>query len=491
MAEISSYLINQISSKINKKLKKLCFEYLIDDNGEQTKEALFEEFIGQFIKEIFPDRSKKNVIKQLRTSTYRNMLKTKKRWGDIVETDEINFNNGNDEKSFSKEIQAWNAYVALMGEEKAKTDFNAESIDEFIHNKVTEVKDWCKNKEKYVTDFIYLESKSDTQIKKALNLDLTYNIINILIDDYDGELYSSLISRANSFIDRPIFADGKEKLDLKPFSDLSSDKEYIELYNDYIVDDELVIRTVLNNTLDKNIFTRTNYALDDKDSAIIDYFCLNIDNSFYKDRTVVVDVGDLVNYVYKSQSKFSYEEIERKVLRLGSYRINGLVKKDGKIKDSLFVIGFFQNASITTDETGKRLAKLMFTEPLYQQIINRKTVKVYSSQIKSFAYSVSKILIFPLQKERVDCYTLKKRTSICNYTWFKLRIRFRDRKKENNLKLIEKSLQEFKDNNIIVQDYKRSKDSFEIIWLPLTKYEEIDFFKQQTIFELENLDNTI
>jgi len=170
---------------------------------------------------------------------------------------------------------------------------------------------------------------------------------------------------------------------------------------------------------------------------------------------------------------------------MASYQISGILKKDNA-KDTKFILTFFQSAIVKTDETtGKRIGVIVFSDLLHQQYINKKTVGVYDSQIKSFDIPLSKILIFCLQKERLDFYTEKKpRKGTYSYNWFRYKVRFKA-KKEENMRLLAESLQEFKDKKIIIEDFKRIRDSFEIEFLPLSPYEELDFFDKNSALQIE------
>ncbi|MDF2879469.1 MAG: hypothetical protein K0R54_26 [Clostridiaceae bacterium] len=488
MLALPRVVVNSISNNIDERLKKRCFEYIINEKlYNVNKDIIFEEFIIDFMNDNFQDNFKYEDYSSLKDSTYRANKKTKKRWLSYVkeEVNNIDYKNLPSETADNfvnvsggtivDEIKLWNNFIKLYGIEKFMDTFKASSIEEALSYKFKELEEWSTNPECYISDFIYLNSKTKNRIETAIKSDILLLIVKIIIRDYDGQISNAVIDRADALVDNPIFADGKVLL---PIGDWLETQDVEEVaYSDYIVDDEFILRTIMSNKLNKNLFAKQNFALDEKDSAIINYAVTKIDELFYKEKTVEVEIGELVEHIYSSRGGLNYDEVENRILKIGSYQVSGILKKDGNIKDTLFLLNFFQSASVKTDETtGKRIAVIVFSDLLHQQYIKKKTVRVYSNKMKSLSIPLSTLLIYCLQKERINCYTKKKPYSgLFSYKWFRYKVRFRE-KKEENMKLLAESLNEFKNKRIIIQDFRRVRDSFEIEFLPLSSYEIEDYF---------------
>lgn len=483
MSKISRYLINQISTSINNKLIERCYEYIIKNKEKDTNASLFEDFLIDFINDKFPENCREEDVQKVRSSVYRNCERTKQRWYKSIK-DEVKDRKKNKKSAILSEIQLWNNFYNTYGEERFKATFNVESVDGMIEKRLKEIEDWKNNKESYVTDFQYLKGIKEDKIVKALELDLLYTISTIILRDYNGEINNSFVDRADALVDNPIFADGKGILKLENWLEPENGEE--KAYNDYIVDDEYILRTIISNKINNKIFTRTNFVLDEKDSAIINYAVSNIGEQFFKDKIVELEIGELVDYLYSTRGSLNYEEVENRIVKIGSYQVSGILKKEGNIKDTKFIFSFFPSAYVKTDEsTGKRIAVITFSDLLFQQYINKQTTMVYENQIKSFSIALSKILIFCLQKERLNCYTKERPyKDTYSYIWFRHKVRFRN-KKEENMKLITESLEEFRSKGILVKDFSRIRDSFEIEFIPLTYYEKYDFIENNHHYELQ------
>ncbi|MFP7737969.1 hypothetical protein ACLHDF_32740, partial [Priestia aryabhattai] len=60
--------------------------------------------------------------------------------------------------------------------------------------------------------------------------------------------------------------------------------------------------------------------------------------------------------------------------------------------------------------------------------------------------------------------------------YFASKVRFRSKKIDVNLKLINESLAEFVSNQVLIQNYQQKLQGFEISFIPLQNYEIQDYF---------------
>ncbi|MEH7590242.1 hypothetical protein V7247_26215, partial [Priestia megaterium] len=322
----------------------------------------------------------------------------------------------------------------------------------------------------------YLDSKMNYQIEKAFHTDFTFLIAEIILEKYNGNLSNWIDKRLNSWVEAPIFSN--ESHSLKTNMEVKTNSQEVVLYNDYKVDEEYFIRTIIPVNDNQTVLSKRNMVLDPKDSQIIQFALSQRDEMFYKEKTVTLDLADIVKEIYNSKGVKNYEAVEARIMKIARYHVEGVAKKKNS-RDTKFAINFFQKAVIETDEvTGRRYATIVFSDDTHQGFLNQQFVQIYSDVIKKFKdNSLSSLLLYAFQKERLDCYLQEKSyTHFYPYQYFASKVRFRSKKIDVNLKLINESLAEFVSNQVLIQNYQQKLQGFEISFIPLQNYEIQDYF---------------
>lgn len=457
-------LIENIKELINRELvnsfsivKKRCSKQL---NGKD-----FEGFLQEVLGEYFWIDMTKEDLTELKNNTNRNRQRMKKRWYQASQK-EVKNKKG---KTILDEVKGYR----YMTKEEFTRAFQVENEDELVRIRLEEIKKWSRRKKTNMCDFLYFDKKQPYQIYSAYKNDVILEIIDIIEKHFGGTLTGCISERASELVENPVFAAGKSLLKIVEGLDETSNSTI--LYNDYYVTEEYILRTFIREP--EKVKLHQWYVLDEKDSRIIDLIYDRVKPNFYKDRTVEIDIGDIVKYVYKHPNAHAYKDAEDRIMKLSAYNVMGIIKEGDNIKDTKFSINFFDHAVINTDtETNRRVARIVFGEILHNNYIQNKTIKATSYKLNQLDNPISKILFYPFQKERLEMGVSGSKY-ICeyNYIYFRHRIRFKKTKKDVNLELIREGIQHLKDKKVFVKSFTQLDDNFLIEFYPLTEAEKIGF----------------
>lgn len=104
---------------------------------------------------------------------------------------------------------------------------------------------------------------------------------------------------------------------------------------------------------------------------------------------------------------------------------------------------------------------------------------MYTDVINNLKLESSRILIFRLQKERINCYTENKTTFNTDLNYFKRALYLTNKRKDRNIKVIEKALDEIVEHKVTLKSYKRRGDMFELEFYPITEREKRDLLGRE------------
>ena len=472
MSEFSQYLINQLQILLNPEYNTLFIEDIYPQNKKKFYSDNFQDFINDVLNSDFKNRTSKEDLQEIKNNITRNKNKKKKNWLKVFETDYKSLQTPN--PSTSTLLYEFKTYE-MMQIDELKRAFGVNSAKELIDLRYAEVKSWEKDKNSKLVDFRYFKDKKPNQKLTAFRDDLVLEIIDISNKHFNGSLNDFLTQRATDLIDNPIFGINKMLLQMDTAIDETSNSPV--LFNDYYVSEDYILRTLIREP--ENVKVKECYILDERDSEIIDMIYSKIRPNFYRDKTIEIDIGEITKRIYPTSNGYAYKDAENRIMKISMYQIQGLIKEKDDIKDTKFNINFFDHVVIETDPISKkRIAKIVFGEILHSRYIHNKTVKIASYQYKQMDSFLSKMLFFTLQKERLEKSVTQNigfYFGEYDYMFFRHKIRFRSRKKAENMKLIEESLNEFKDKEFLIRNFKRNIDSFLIEFYPLTKEEKEDF----------------
>lgn len=483
MKKLPLFVIEFIAKSIDKNFIDRLIKFMYDPQCGITEKEWLHSYIKTILIDTFGyETSEVPDSRDIRYSHYKKRVSSKRYWlkSFIAEVKEPNNPVEQEIASWnmlSEQLKASNANFNIKEEERKL--FGVDDISELFDLRVQHVEEWAKNTESHLTEFRYLSFKKKFQVEKAFETDLIFIISNIIIDEFDGDLLKSIDESPYGLIDNPLFSDKAIKMKLQ--SDIDAETKTEIYYSDYDMDDDHLLRTIIKLEEGDTIHANKNIikTLDKVDREIILHVLRQRDEVFYTDRTISVDIGSLVSKFYTSKSIKSYQAIEEKLEKIKSFEFQAIIKKKSeKFRDGKAKWSIFDTLYINTDDNGRRYAEITIGTYFHQQFINDQTVKIYSNVLESIEGNVSKILVHALQKERLERHLQNKPlTDIFRHQYFSRKIRLDKRKIDANIKMIESSLQEFKQLNILIHDYKRIDKAFQISFIPLSNTEIHDFFE--------------
>lgn len=491
MSNFPIYLINQISSILSPNYVNTFNESILVGNKSRLYSESFEDFIAEVLGNILTNESDENDVRDAKNNTVRNSKKMKTAWikafnKELKDLESTPISS----RTITKEMDAYK----IMTPDELYRAFGVNEMEELKTLRINEVNKWKNSDNFNFINFRYFEYKRPYQKLAAFKNDLTLAILEIIDEQFNGCLDGVIVKRATDLIENPVFTANKVLMQMDRIIDKDSKSSF--LFNDYEVSDGFILRTLVRES--ENVTMTSCYGLDERDSSIIDMIYSKITPNFFKDKTIEIDIGEVVRKIYENTNGYAYKDAEERILKISMYQIQGLIKEQENIKDTKFIINFFDNAFIRTNTiTNKRVAKIVFGEILFNLYIQNKTVGVSSHQLKKIKQRLSKILIYPLQKSRLEKSVSGNEynhSEEYNYQYFKNRVRFPTRKKADNMKIIESSLEEFKAAQFLIKDFIKTKqDSFIVEYVTLSQ-EEKEFFGildnkiiEQTNFLTESL----
>lgn len=466
---IPRYVFDELHALIGENTKEKLLKYVLTDRTEEAKTAV-DTYIRNIFNEIFFSEDDIVDLLQIKDTYRRRRQLTKKNWYKQLkkEVEEQNHSPIHDELESLKKIME-----STHSNEKFKSTFkNIDEPAKYIQSRLDDIQAWAIDRDTRLTDYSYLETKKQYQIVKAFENDIVY----IICDFLKRSPKNWISHRFKDLIENPVFTDGKAKL--KGNVKFDSENNQTIVYDDYKLSDERIIRSFISIQENEEIELDKMFFLDDTDSEILEHIIEQRDKRFYTDKTIVFDMSPLLTRVYGDTSQKAYDLATKRLNKIRRFSIEGRKTSSDKEVKTTFFYNLFQKVEVTKDEvTGRVYAELQFSDDLHQQFITKQTVQIYSHFIHRLESRLSKILIYALQKERLDAYLQeRKMKDHFDYTFFSDRIRFRSKRIDANLKQIESSLQEFKYGDILIEDYQRTGNAFEITLKPLSESEKQDFF---------------
>ncbi|MGJ9385538.1 hypothetical protein [Salipaludibacillus sp. CF4.18] len=469
--EIPHVVFDEIHKEIGPNTSAKLAKYILKDTVDNTSS------INSYVKDIlnrilFKDGEDIDLL-YIKDIYRRRLQNTKKNWYKQLEED--------CHKHIITPIHAERDVLKMAIENKQSDDqiksLIGDNIEQYVYSRLQDIHDWAHNRKTRLTDYPYLDSKKHHQITKAFENDIVYIICKFL----ESAPKKWISHRFKDLIDNPIFSDGKKKLEGTIEYDSNQKRDIV--YNEYKLSDDRIIRSFISLKEGEQIELDKMFSLDDTDSEIIEHILENRGKRFFTDKVIQFDLRPLLLRVYGHAGKKAYDLATKRLKKIGRFSIEGrTIGLDNKTKTS-FLYNLFQEVKVNKDDLTDRVsAEIRLSDSLHEQFITNQTVQIYSHFIHKLENGLSKILIYAFQKERLDAFLEEREmNSHYEYTFFSDRIRFRSKKINTNLKIIESSLQELKTAKIIINHFEKSGNGFEIRLLPLMESEKKDFFNSSTI----------
>ena len=457
--ELAKILDRKLSNYFNNHL-------IVTDKALRKEFPTFLDYLDNIVSRHFSSEMSKTAITDMKNDLYRNIRKSKIRWAA-----DVNKNPKIKEKYLNETLKVKGLDIILK-------DYNVNSIEEYYNKIDVEVEKWKEDKSSYLIDFIYFNYKAKGYKLKAFENDLIFSILNIICSDFGNNFEWLNIKIASELIDNPIFSP-KQTLRKYVYDDDTEeelDNQLMPILDDYIERDNYILKTLYKDT-DRAQIT-TYYTLDQIDQEIISlcYSKIKGSHNFYKDRTIRIDLRDLVKQVTGHVTVRNMDNIENRIKKISKFHTEITIKSDipGK-RDTYLLINFFEKAIIEPNVSGKTVIFLTFGQTLFDSYIKQQTYKISSYDLKSIKNKLSRLLVPSLQKERLNGYASKTYEIVLDFDYFINRVRFREQTKTKIIKSIDAALIHLKENNVLISKVEKVKNHFNIEFLPLTEKEKLEF----------------
>ncbi|KOO48157.1 hypothetical protein [Priestia koreensis] len=455
--EFSSLLVREVIDRISKLRLLTVYQETLKSDLESIILPLYEQHYEN-----------KDVQESLRALKKDFLRRTKRRWLDNAVRD-FQRKDPKKNRELIGEYKALLPYYETNGEELFRNQFKEDvsSPEELINSRIKVLEAWCEDDSKLITDYAYITQKTKKQREKAISTDISIIIGLTLLDpSFQNNQHQNIIESPFSTVENPFFSNSRAKLIVEQPLLKKEGKEYFSsLYNSEDgTDYELLI--------EKEYAEETGNKVSDLDRFDYKVF-LEImskrDELFATQKVIHIKIGDLVKSLYDTDSQRNYKSIEERITKMKHYSMTK-IQEDKKL-----AYGIFDFVDITTMPNGTRIAEIHVNEVIYRDYIQRQTVRIYKNKVEKLSLDAAYHLLFIMQKERLICYETNSSYTVArDYLYFSTKVRFRKRRKNENLIEIEKALDELVEQKLAVQSYKRNGQVFQISFIPVGESEVQD-----------------
>ncbi|WP_336770410.1 hypothetical protein [Bacillus bombysepticus] len=456
-------LINTVIDKISKTT-------LLEEIEKQTFGDI-EDIVAYLYEQNFKNKDAKEELIKLKAYSFN---RTKKRWAQNAIKDYDKKVKRKNKKELLSEYSLLKDYYDKNGEKLFQQQFNNHTSPEsVIEERKQLLLQWSVSEEKSLSSYPYLHQKTKKQIENAILTDITMIIgMTLLNEELNTNSPNIVLETPFSAIENPIFGNtrGKVKFKKNAVEEKNDNKEFYS--NEYSLSDgkkyNLLVSKEYVQELNNNV-----KDLDPMDYKIFLEVMSHRDNSFTTQRAIIIKIGDLVKKLYSSDTVKNYEAVTERLLKMGNFRMTSMAD-DGQIN----LVSIFSDVKITPQPNGNNIARIVVSDSVYNDYIQRQTVLVYKEKVDTLSIDLAHHLIFILQKERMICYQANLEYSINrDLLYFSGYIRFKKRTKTENIKELEKAFNEIIDRQFIVKSYKRIRDTFQIDFYPVEEQEAKDLLE--------------
>ena len=343
--------------------------------------------------------------------------------------------------------------------------FGDKDLDEIIDDKKKAATQWKNDSNSLLIDFPGISSLTNNSIYNSLKNDLIISAWKYIEDELAGNIDSYLRLFPVDLVDKPLFSPSSFTLMMDTASN--------NLLKEIITDEDG--KELLEVTVDSGKLTPPK-AMDSNDLKLVNAFISNINmQEFYKEKSVVVDLNTLGKEVVDYH-------VGKNVIKKISNSCRKLVEYNFSYEEagSKIYFNLFDNIVIKED-VERPYAIAQFCEILSNAIIKKKLISITSASYDVLDNNLSRIICYAMKREQIA----NQETFIgeYNYTYFQKIVRFKLKNKKKNLQLIKESLQEFVDNNIVIDSFELKNNVFIIKFLPLSAAEiqDLNFDKTKVI----------
>lgn len=444
IVEISEHLDQEIIDFFDE--TKESYQYTVDSLDDLVEYTLEEAAEGKTTKED---------LRKIYDSMMRNRRRKKARWMEKLENDVKTIPKTDPRFPFSRLV----GQKSFLTKAQWKSFYGDKTLDDLIHDQMAVAKEWLAQPNSYFVSFPGIHSHSVSRIFESLVSDTLLCMYQYISEKYDGSIENYFLPAFRKLDGFPLFAPKRVKLT----TTLNDENTVVENYDygEYVLRTSTRLQTV-NDQLS---------SMDQNDLMILYTTLQNLDVDFYTTRQARVKKRTLVKLLHSRPSKKHYDMMEEHCHKLSKYNFS--VMSNGKKKISFNLID-------SVDTSDPDVVVFTYGTLLYDSVITNEITNIKSANMQLLELNLSMILYQSLFKERIILSTKDTSESAelvadYPYIFFSSNVRFPNQSKKKNMDLIEESLQEFVQKEIVVKSFERkASNQFRICFYPLSAEERID-----------------
>mgnify|MGYP000863204756 FL=1 len=262
----------------------------------------------------------------------------------------------------------------------------------------------------------------------------------------------------------------------------------LAFYHEYSSDDKIIVSLIVNNKNIKAVNPILTHNFD-HDDMLLFLFTLNFCKpDFIKTQRIRVYFNDVAKFINKPVDNSLYNFIEERFDKL--YNKQFEISYYEEEKNITHIINLLQYMKFNINEKyiDRSYVDMQISDFIMQQLIDIQTKNMYKKQIISFTNPISKLMMFTLQRDRIECYKYNEEyRKVYYYNYFSSRIGFPlENSKEENIRLLIDAFEEIKKQNIIVDtvEYYSDKEVFVVRFIPFSETEIEDLISDRN-FEIK------
>lgn len=379
----------------------------------------------------------------------------------------------------------WRDQDQLMGSVFLKL-YDAPDLDTAIKNYQKRLDEWQQNDKSLLIDFPLLYIKTKLQVRTGFKNDLIINLIEIILDSYDGNIENYFSKKPDILLDKPFFAPAKFSVPFRESLDsYVADLVHFDKDNTTF---QMLVGYDPNEPQNKN----TLRVFDPKDNQILMTLINHINLDFYESKQIILEVGTIAKAISANShpSKRLYDDVKIRLHNMARTTFQ-LYEKDNP-SEPIYTFSFLDNVR-TISNDGKEFVSVTFGNALFDSITKNKMISVTSSTYNSLELELSKLLYHSLQKERIVLSTSSTPDErgylykTYDYSYFQRIILFKKKKKVDNIRLITETLQEFVNKKIALADFQYDKEQglFHLYYYTLSNDERADLINTVNTKQIE------
>lgn len=462
----------QLMIDLGKKLPKPIIQFVINPEYYDAfltftnLESLIEYILAT---SFMPSYSRADYM-SLKAAKTRVRLNTRARWHKKI-IDNMKRDFSDPKNPF---YQSWLIHSMVKEEEWMKL-YNC-NFDTFVENKLADVESWRTTEKGLLITFPFLSYVSKKTLHTAILNDTIIAICDIILDEYGGTLAGFFRNYPEFFVDKPLFTPVGHNMRL-----ILENNELTDIY--YPVENSPeYLKTTIGVLPDETNVVKMR-ALDETDLHIINFCLSKIDNTFYQDHTVIVNLAELSKEIYGKSSGQHLNILLNRCIKLTNIR---------QEEENNYSFNYFDNVFRIKESN---MVSITFGTVLYSSVVDHRLIQVTAENYEALTNKLSRIIYYSLQMERVrisspffenqEEYSKQTLVFDTDISFFERRVRFKTKSRRENIKLLKDALQEFCDQKIAIKTFTVKDIYFNITFYPLSpeEIEDLQFTRKYNSIE--------